>query len=181
MREPAVASAAYIVVLVSDWTGNEISLAGVVFSRFQSLRNVSMSIRIIVADDHTLIRQTLSRLLEEEEDMEVVGQAPDGDAVMELTMQLRPDVVVMDVGMPPVLSGLEATRWIHGTWPDVKVIALSMHAEKAYVAEMLKSGARGYLLKDGDLDELLIGIRAVAAGKIYLGSGVEVDEAVLRR
>jgi two-component system response regulator NreC len=137
-----------------------------------------MSIRIIVADDHTLVRETLSDLLQQQKDMEVIGRAADGDAVMEMTMRLRPDVIVMDVSMPPVLSGLEATRWIHAAWPDVKIIALSIHAEKAYVAEMLKAGAQGYLLKDGEFDDLLIAIRAVAEGRTYLGTGVEAGQAV---
>lgn len=135
-----------------------------------------MSIRIIVADDHTLIRETLSDFLHQQPDMEVIGQACDGDASMELTMALQPDVVVMDVNMPPVLSGLEATRWIHGMWPDVKIVALSMHADRAYVAAMFKAGARGYLLKDSECDELLAAIRAVAEGKTYIGAGVDVSQ-----
>ena len=138
-----------------------------------------MAIRIIVADDHTLIRETLSDFLQEQEDMEVVGRAADGDGVMELTAQLQPDVVIMDVSMPPVLSGLEATRWIRATWPGVKVIALSMYAGKRYVAEMLKAGAHGYLLKDADFDELLAAIRAVAEGKTYVGAGVDAGPAIV--
>jgi two-component system response regulator NreC len=139
-----------------------------------------MATRIIVADDHTLIRETLAKFLQEQEDMEVVGQAADGDAVMELTMKLQPDVIIMDVSMPPVLSGLEATRWIHATWPGVKVIALSMYAGKRYVAEMLKAGAHGYLLKDADFDELLAAIRAVAAGRTYVGAGVNAGQALVQ-
>jgi len=132
-----------------------------------------MAIRIIVAEDHTLIREALGQFLQQQEDIEVVGQARDGDAAMELTGQLQPDVVLMDVSMPPVLSGLEATRWICTTWPRVKVIALSMHAAKQYVAEMLKAGARGYMLKDAGYDELLAAIRVVAKGGIYLSPGIE--------
>jgi two-component system response regulator NreC len=134
-----------------------------------------MAIRIVVADDHTLIRESLSSFLQQQEDMEVVGQAADGDAVMELTAKLQPDVIVMDVSMPPVLSGLEATRWICATWPNVKVVALSMYASRRYVTEMLKAGARGYLLKDDDFDELLTAIRAVAQGKVYVSAGVGAD------
>lgn len=136
-----------------------------------------MGIRIIVADDHTLVRETLSRLLNEQEDIEVIGQAGDGDGVMELTMKLQPDMVVMDVGMPPILSGLEATRWIRAAWPDVRIVALSMHAEPTYVREMLKAGAHGYLLKDADFDDVLAGIRAVAAGQTCLGPDITADEA----
>ena len=139
-----------------------------------------MATRIIVADDHTLIREALTKFLQEQEDMEVVGQAADGDAVMELTMKLQPDVIIMDVSMPPVLSGLEATRWIRATWPSVKVIALSMYAGRRYVAEMLKAGAHGYLLKDSDFDELLAAIRAVAEGRTYVGTGVDTGAAVVQ-
>ncbi len=140
-----------------------------------------MSIRIIVADDHTLVRETLSEFLQQQEDIEVVGQALNGEAAMELTMKLQPDVIVMDVSMPPVLSGLEATRWIRSAWPNVKVIALSMHAETTYVAAMLDAGARGYLLKDSECDELLTAIRAVAEGKTYVGTGVDTSRAAISR
>ncbi len=140
-----------------------------------------MAIRIVVADDHTPIREALSKFLQEQEDMEVVGQAADGDAVMELTMKLQPDVIIMDVSMPPVLSGLEATRWIRATWPSVKVIALSMYAGRRYVAEMLKAGAHGYLLTDADFDELLAAIRAVVEGKTYVGTGVDAGSAVVQQ
>ena len=118
-----------------------------------------MAIRIIVADDHTLIRETLSDFLQEQDGLEVVGRAADGEAVMALTSQFQPDVIIMDVSMPPVLSGLEATRWISTTWPHVKVIALSMYSHRRYVAEMLKAGARGYLLKDTGRNVLLETIR----------------------
>jgi DNA-binding NarL/FixJ family response regulator len=143
-------------------------------------RNMGMAIRIIVAEDHKLIRETLSNFLQEQEDMEVVGRAGDGDAAMELTAQLQPDIVIMDVSMPPVLSGLEATRWICNTWPDVKVIALSMHSHKQYVAEMFKAGARGYVLKDADYDELLLAIRTVVEGKTYVSPGVDLDAVASR-
>jgi DNA-binding NarL/FixJ family response regulator len=134
-----------------------------------------MAIRVVVADDHTLIRQTLSAILQEQADMEVVGQAADGDTAMELTARLQPDVIVMDVNMPPVLSGLEATRWICATWPGVKVIALSMYAARPYVAAMLKAGARGYLLKDTYCDDLAPAVRAVAQGRTFLSPAVKAD------
>jgi DNA-binding NarL/FixJ family response regulator len=131
-----------------------------------------MAIRIVVAEDHTLIRETLSKFLQEQKDMEVVGQAANGEAALELVERLRPEVVIMDVSMPPVLSGLEATRWIATTHPEVKVIALSMHADRQYVAGMLKAGARGYLLKDADFQELLTAVRTVAAGGTYISAGL---------
>jgi DNA-binding NarL/FixJ family response regulator len=135
-----------------------------------------MAIRILLADDHTLVRETLSNFLEDQDDMEVVGQAKDGSTALELTEQLQPDVVIMDVSMPPILSGLEATRWIRGNWPKVKVIALSMHKQKQYVREMLKAGARGYLLKDCDSDELLTAIRAVVQGEVYVSSSIDMSK-----
>jgi two-component system response regulator NreC len=135
-----------------------------------------MAIRIILAEDHKLIRQALTDFLREQEDVEVVGEAVNGEAAMELTARSRPDIVVMDISMPPVLSGLEATRWITTTWPDVKVIALSMHSDRQYVAQMFKAGARGYVLKDAGFDELLAAIRAVAEGKIYVSAGIDASE-----
>jgi len=128
-------------------------------------------IRIAIAEDHTIIREALSKFLQQQEDMEVVGQAKDGDGAMELAATLQPDVIIMDISMPPVLSGLEATRWICNTWPSVKVIALSMHSHKQYVDEMFRAGARGYMLKDADFDELLVAIRTVAEGGTYVSAG----------
>lgn len=140
-----------------------------------------MAIRVVVADDQALVREALSALLEEQTDIEVVGQAADGDAVMALTADLQPDVIIMDVSMPPSLSGLEATRWICATWPKVKVIALSMHDTRPYVTAMLKAGARGYLLKDVPSDDLADAVRAVAQGKIYVSPAIDMGPAAGRR
>jgi len=137
-----------------------------------------MAIRILLADDHKLIREALSRFLEGQDGMEVVGEAKDGVTAMELVEKLHPDIIIMDVSMPPVLSGLEATRWICSRWPEVKIIALSMHKHKQYVAEMFKAGARGYMLKDSDYDELLTAIRTVTEGGTYASPGVEVETTV---
>ncbi len=125
-----------------------------------------MGIRILLADDHTIVLQGLSRFLREQEDMEVVGQAKDGPTTVELARELTPDIVIMDISMPG-LSGIEATRLIHSEKPDIKIIGLSMHAAKRYVQEMYKAGARGYLLKDCDFDELVAAIHAVAEGGTY--------------
>ncbi len=125
-----------------------------------------MSIRILLADDHTIVLQGLSRFLREQEDMEVVGQAKDGLATVELARELSPDIIIMDISMPG-LSGVEATRQIHTEKPQIKIIGLSMHAAKRYIQEMYRAGARGYLLKDCDFDELMAAIRAVAAGGTY--------------
>ena len=140
-----------------------------------------MAIRVVVADDQALIREALSAALREQPDVELVGQAADGDAVMELAARLQPDVIVMDVSMPPVLSGLEATRWICATWPRVKVIALSTYGGRAYVAAMLKAGARGYVLKDTPIDDLPAAVRAVAEGKTYLSPAIDMAPAPGRR
>lgn len=129
----------------------------------------SMSIRILLADDHTIVLQGLSRFLQEQEGMEVIGQAKDGPMVVALSRELRPDVVIMDVSMPG-LSGIEATRQICQENPDVRVVGLSMHAAKRYVQEMHKAGACGYLLKDCDFDELIGAIHAVAQGGVYFAA-----------
>jgi DNA-binding NarL/FixJ family response regulator len=139
-----------------------------------------MRIRIVLADDHAIVRHGLSRALQQEDDMEVVGQAEDGRTTVELARKLTPDVVVMDISMPD-LNGIEATREIRRQTPHVKVIALSMHSAKRYVTEMFKAGAVGYLLKDCDFDELARAIRTVADGKTYVSpsiSGVVVEDMV---
>ena len=128
-----------------------------------------MSIRILLADDHTIVLQGLSRFLQEQEGMEVVGQAKDGPSVVELARELAPDVVIMDISMPG-LSGIEATRQIRQENPDIKIIGLSMHAAKRYVQEMCKAGACGYLLKDCDFEELIGAIHTVAEGGTYFAA-----------
>jgi DNA-binding NarL/FixJ family response regulator len=135
-----------------------------------------MSIRIILADDHRIIREGLRSLLEREPQMEVAAEADNGRAAVRLARELAPEVVVMDIAMPD-LNGVEATRQIVAESPQVKVIALSMHADKRYVMEMLKAGASGYLLKDGAFEELARAIRAVLANKTYLSP--QISELVI--
>lgn len=130
-----------------------------------------MSIRILLADDHGIVRQGLRSLLEKEPDIEVVGEADDGRKALGLVRELLPDVIVMDVAMPN-LNGADATRRIVREFPKVKVIALSMHSSRAFVADMLKAGASGYILKECPVDELIKAIRAVAAGDKHLSSKV---------
>jgi len=130
-----------------------------------------MSIRIILADDHTIVRHGLNKLIQQQKDMEVIAQAADGRSTVELTRELSPDMVIMDIGMPD-LNGIEATRQIVRDFPQVKVIGLSMHSGKKFVIEMLKAGASGYLLKDCALEELTTAIQTVAAGKIYLSPSI---------
>jgi DNA-binding NarL/FixJ family response regulator len=131
-----------------------------------------MSIRILLADDHTIVLQGLSRFLQAQEGLEVVGQAKDGQTTVALTRDVNPDIIVMDVSMPG-LNGIEATRQIHQENPDVKVIGLSMHASKRYIREMHEAGASGYLLKDCDFDELIEAIQTVAAGGTYFDPRVK--------
>jgi DNA-binding NarL/FixJ family response regulator len=142
----------------------------------------SMSIRIVLADDHAMMRQSLSQAIEQEDDMEVVGQANDGHSTVEMARELHPDVVVMDISMPD-LNGIEATRQIGREAPGVKVVGLSMHSAKRFVMEMFKAGALGYLLKECKYDELVRAIRTVAEGQSYLSpsiSDVVLDDVVHR-
>lgn len=126
-----------------------------------------MSIRIIIADDHQIVRQGLKVLLEKEPDMEVVGEAEDGPSSVKMAKQLAPHVILMDIKMPD-LNGIEATRQILSDLPDVKIIALSMYPDQRFVTNMLRSGARGYILKDCAFEELTQAIRTVMANKTYL-------------
>lgn len=129
------------------------------------------SIQVLIADDHIIVREGLRSLLEAHPQLEVVGEASDGLAVAALADQLRPDVVVMDIGMPG-LNGIEATRKITSELPDVRVIALSMHSDRRFVSGMLGAGASGYLLKDSAFEELVDAILAIMSGRSYLSQGV---------
>lgn len=130
-----------------------------------------MSAKILLADDHALLRGGVRLLLEEEDDLEIVGEASNGAEAMAKVRELSPDVVLMDVTMPQV-DGIEATRNIMAECPDTKVIALSIHGGKRFVENMLGAGAAGYLLKDSVPEELVDAIRAVLSGKSYLSAAV---------
>lgn len=130
-----------------------------------------MSIQVLLADDHNMIRQGLRALIEKEDGMSVIAEADDGRKAVETVRELRPDVVVMDVGMPN-MNGIEATRRIVSEVPDVKVLALSMHSDKRFVKEMFAAGASGYLLKDSAFHELALAIRTLARDRTYLSPGV---------
>jgi DNA-binding NarL/FixJ family response regulator len=133
-------------------------------------------IRVLLADDHALVRQGLKMILAAQPDMEVVGEAANGREAVEMVERLRPDIVVMDVAMPE-LNGIEATRRIATVTPNARVLALSMHKDSTYVREILRAGARGYLLKDSFDTDLLAAVRALNKGDGYLSPGV--SEAVL--
>lgn len=133
-------------------------------------------IHILLADDHAVVRQGFKMILAAQADMEIVGEAGNGREALDLAGQLQPDVIVMDVAMPE-LNGIEATRRVAGLSPRSRVLALSMHKDSVYVREILRAGARGYLLKDAIASDLLAAVRAVARGEGYLSPGV--SDAVL--
>ena len=139
-----------------------------------------MGIRILLADDHQIVREGLGFLIGAQSDMEVVAEAQDGRMALQLVEEHRPDVAIMDVGMPQ-LNGVEATRQIATEFPQVKVIALSMHDDRRFVSGMLRAGASGYLLKNCASDELIQAIRTVVANQTYLSpaiTGIVVEDYV---
>jgi DNA-binding NarL/FixJ family response regulator len=127
--------------------------------------------KILLADDHTILRKGLRLLLERERDFLVVGEASNGREAVEATARNIPNVVIMDIAMP-MMNGIEATKRISETYPRTAVIILSVHSDEAYVLRALKAGARGYLLKDSAENDLLQAVRAVAAGKAYFSPAV---------
>ena len=130
-----------------------------------------MTIKIILADNHPIVRQGLTHLLAGEPDMQVVGEAQDCRTTFQLIKALSPQVVILDISMPD-LNGVEATRQILSQYPQTKVIALSMHSYSLFVLNMLNAGASGYLLKDCALEELVKAIRTVVTQKIYLSANL---------
>ncbi len=137
-----------------------------------------MSIRILLADDHKILREGLVALLERQPDLKVLGEAEDGRAAVRMAMEMLPDVVIMDVNMPD-LNGVEATRQIVKELPKIKVIALSVHSNKHLVKGMLQAGALGYLLKYSSSKELIKAIHSVMDNQIYLSpeiTGIVVED-----
>jgi two-component system, NarL family, response regulator NreC len=133
-------------------------------------------IRILLADDHAVVRHGFRRILDAQTDLEVVGEVSNGRDAVEQAGALQPDLIIMDVTMPE-LNGIEATRRIAEIVPRARVLALSMHRDSVYVREILRAGARGYLLKDSSEADLVAAVRAVAQGEGYLSPAV--SEAVL--
>ncbi len=125
------------------------------------------TIRVLIADDHTIFRAGVRLLLEAEPDIEVAGEALDGEQAVSLAEAVRPDVILMDIAMPGA-NGLEATRTIKARWPETHVLALTMHRSDEYFFEMLKAGASGYVLKGADTNDLIGAIRTVARGEVFL-------------
>jgi DNA-binding NarL/FixJ family response regulator len=136
-------------------------------------------VTILLADDHTIVRQGLKLILSSHVDLQVVGEAANGREAVELAAKLRPDIVLMDVQMPE-LNGIEATRQMVAANPRIRILVLSMHKEAVYVREILRAGARGYILKDAIDTELLSALRSIANGDGYISpavSGVLDDRA----
>jgi len=130
-----------------------------------------MSIRILLADDHKIIREGLRALLVNQRDIDVIGEAEDGRSTVKLSQELSPDVVIMDISMPD-MNGIEAARQIISRDSRIKVIALSVHSDKRFVIEMLNAGASGYLLKDCAFEELANAIRTVMSNRSYLSPAI---------
>jgi two-component system response regulator NreC len=128
---------------------------------------VADQIRVLIVDDHTIVRSGVRLLLEGEPDIEVVGEGLDGSEALALVEALRPHVVLMDIAMPG-MDGLEATRQIKARWSDVNVLVLTMHRSDDYFFEMLRIGASGYVLKSAETGELVNAVRVVARGEVYL-------------
>jgi DNA-binding NarL/FixJ family response regulator len=137
-------------------------------------------IRVVIADDHVLVRTALARMLDAADDIEVVGQADDGEAAIELTAEHVPDVVLMDLSMPG-LDGPSATRLIHERWPDVQVVVLTSFSGRDDVLTALDAGATGYLLKDATSLQLLEAVRAAHAGESPLTPRVASQLLAVRR
>ena len=136
-----------------------------------------MSVKIILADDHGIMREGLRALLEKQSGMEVIAEAEDGRTTVDLAHELKPDVVVIDISMPD-LNGIDATRQIISASPHIKVIALSMHSDRKFVREMLAAGASGYLLKDSAFEELGSALGAVINNQTYLSP--KIADTVVR-
>ena len=136
-----------------------------------------MNIKVLIADDHQIVREGLRSMLEKEPWIKVVGEAEEGRTTLRLARELTPDVIIMDVAMPD-LNGIEATRQILAEFPTIKVIALSMHDDRRFILNMVKAGAKGYLLKDSAFKDLVKAIRVVVANKTYLSG--EIADIVVK-
>jgi DNA-binding NarL/FixJ family response regulator len=130
-----------------------------------------MTIRVLLADDHKIVREGMRSLLEKEPDIDVVAMADNGRKAIQLARELKPDVAVLDIAMPE-MNGIEATRRISSDDPEITVLVLSMHSARRFVTEALSAGAKGYLLKDCASEELVRAIRTVAANETYLSPKV---------
>ena len=126
-----------------------------------------MAVQVLIVDDHEIMREGMSALLRKYSQFEVVGQATDGRQALEMASQLKPDVIIMDVGMPN-LNGVDATKKLISMYPDLKIMALSAHSDGSIVAKMIKAGASGYMLKESAFDELIEGLNTLLDGRTFL-------------
>jgi DNA-binding NarL/FixJ family response regulator len=123
--------------------------------------------KVLLVEDHIVVRQGIKALLSDEPDLEIVGEADNGREALNLVSELQPDIVLMDISMPG-LNGIEATRQLRQIYPDIKIVILSMHANEEYVFQVLQAGAAGYVLKQSDSSEVLTAIRAALSGGSFL-------------
>ena len=137
-----------------------------------------MTIRVVLADDHEILRGEVRKFLAGQEGLEVVGEATDGESALEQARLLQPDVVVMDISMPGVGGGVAATRQIRAELPGVQVVALSLHSERVYVQAMLDAGASGYVVKDSIVQDLVPAIRSIAAGRRYFSPEIDFQDGI---
>jgi DNA-binding NarL/FixJ family response regulator len=171
-------------VLVESQPGHGVTVPAHPGDRRRGTKDIFMSkLRVVVADDHEMMREGLKVLVNSYADMEVVGEAANGRAAVSLAQELQPDVMVMDVSMPD-LNGLKATEQITHMCPDIRVVALTRHTDHSYLQQLLEAGASGYVLKKSASGELVRAIRSVVAGKTYLDPEMTeyvVEAAVGRR
>jgi DNA-binding NarL/FixJ family response regulator len=139
-------------------------------------------VKLLVADDHKIFRQGINKLLEEESDLQVVGEAADGREAVKKATELKPDVILMDIAMAN-LNGLEATKQIKKVLPSVKVIMLTMHKNEEYILQSFQAGASGYILKEGAVEELVSAIRSIHSDKSFLSPSISktLIDAYLRK
>lgn len=136
-----------------------------------------MTIRVVLADDHQIVRTGLRELLEKQSDVKVVGEARNGEEAIKLVREIKPDVVIMDIAMPD-MNGIEATYQLLAANKNLKIIALSMYSDRRFVRGMLKAGACGYLLKDCALEDLVTGIRSAISNRMYMSP--QISDAVVK-
>ena len=137
-------------------------------------------IRLLLADDHTIVRQGLARLLEEQPDLKIIGEAINGQAVVDKALELVPDIIIMDIAMP-LLNGIEAAKRVRKSLPDCKILILSMYSHEHYIHQLLETGISGYLLKDSSGQDIIKAIKAAMNNETYLSPSIlqKIEESHL--